>query len=69
MLEEEFTLAEIGLVVLTGRERKPSLLHDDGRGVTVPLPGVPGCSLSMMNERGIVKVLIMRIGIELPYHG
>jgi len=68
MHEEDLPLAEIGLIVLVGRERKPSLLYDDGRGVTVQLPAMPDSSLTLMNERGFVKIHIMRAGIEFPYH-
>jgi hypothetical protein len=68
MPKEKLPLAEIGLVVLAGRERKPSLLLDDGIGITVPLPGMPGCSLIMMNERGIVRIHIMRADVAIPYH-
>ena len=68
MLKDELTLAEIALVVLTGEERKPGLLLDDGRGIAVPIPGIPDCRLTMRNRRGIVRILFMRRGTEFPYH-
>lgn len=68
MLKDELTLAEIGLVVLAGEDRKPGLLVDDGKGVVVPVPGMPDCRLTMRNKRGIVKILFMRRKTEFPYH-
>lgn len=68
MLKDELTLAEIALVVLTGDERKPGLLLDDGRGIAVPIPGVPDSRLTLRNVRGMVRILLMRRGTEFPYH-
>ncbi|MCK4366441.1 MAG: hypothetical protein KAW84_00655 [Thermoplasmata archaeon] len=68
MLKDELTLAEIGLVVLAGEDRKPGLLLDDGKGIVVPVPGMPDCRLTMRNKRGIVKILFMRRKTEFPYH-